>query len=64
MDDYSYKYGMPRSEVHLARYGVTAVPPRRGMGGATIGDGIPVVPILAVAGAIGLAALIYWYSKR
>jgi len=29
MSDYSYYYGRPRSEVHLERYGTTAVPPRQ-----------------------------------
>lgn len=61
MVDYSYRYGVPREEVHLARYGVTAVPPRRGMGGAAIGDKLPVVPILV--GVAGLAFLV-WLIRR
>jgi hypothetical protein len=64
VSDYSYKYGMPREQVHLVRYGVNEVPPRRGMGGAqvqTIGDGIPVVPIL-----VGVAGLVFlvWLLRR
>jgi len=62
VSDYSYRYGMPRSEVHLARYGVTDVPTRRGMGGAAVGDGIPVVPIL-VGAAAGIALLV-WLLRR
>ena len=61
VSDYSYRYDMPRSEVHLARYGVNEVPPRRGMGGAAIGDELPVVPILV--GVAGLAFLV-WLLRR
>jgi len=29
MSDWSYYYGMPRSQAHLERYGTTDVPPRQ-----------------------------------
>jgi len=61
VSDYSYRYDMPREQVHLARYGVNTIPPRRGVGGAAIGEGIPVVPILA--GVAGLAFLV-WLLRR
>jgi len=37
-NNFSYYYGMPRSQVHLDRYGTTAVPPRQyRMGGGRAG---------------------------
>lgn len=38
VNDWSYRYTRPRSEVHYERYGTTAVPPRRGLGGRYLGN--------------------------
>lgn len=64
MSDISYRYGVPREEVHYKRYGTTEVPQRRGMGGAvrakiTAGQAIAVMGGIAV-----LVGLILIYKGR
>lgn len=63
MSDWSYKYGKPRSEVHEARYGTTATPPRRGRGGALAISNSGLAVALIAAG-VGLAALGAILMKR
>ena len=36
MSDWSYRKGMPRSQAHYEQYGNYNVPPRRGVGGASL----------------------------
>ena len=62
-EDYSYYYGMPRSEAHEIRYGTTAVPPRQGRiyggaGGASASNGNTLLMLL------GLGLLLMFLKKR
>ena len=62
-DEYSYYYGAPRSEIHEALYGTTAVPPRQGRiyggaGGASASNGSTILILL------GLGLLLMFLKKR
>ena len=61
MSDFSYYFGHPRSEVHMARYGSSVVPPRQYLrgGGRVVGAGNSSVLLI-----LGALALVFLASRR
>ena len=64
VNDWSYRYDKPRSEVHYERYGTTEVPARRGMGGNpgfNLNSSVNWVIVGALAVGLGL---VYFSSRK
>lgn len=58
-DDWSYKYGKPRSQVHYERYGSRSVPARKGKAGNPSNPVNWVVIISGVAAILSGLVMIY-----